>query len=101
MRKPRNRSDFAHLPTGLITFPANAAFGALATTTRTQTGVVGVKHGKCVVAVSCEHTSGLPIECQISGHCPANGVVMVQLTHAGSAPINHADLPIRYIVFPT
>jgi hypothetical protein len=100
MRKPTNQAHSARIPTGVATIPANAAFGALATTTKAVTGVVGAVYGKCCVAVSCDHTSGLPVECNLSASCPATGVVLIQLTHAGSAPINHGDLPIRYMVFP-
>lgn len=100
MRKPTNQAHSAKLPTGTTTFPANGAFGALATTTRAITGVVGAVYGKCFVGVSCDATGGLPIECQISASCPADGVVLVQLTHAGSLAINHGDIPVRYMVFP-
>ena len=100
MRKPTNQAHSARIPTGTVTFAANAAFGALATTTKAATAIVGVKYGKCFVGVSCDNTGGLPIECQISGGCPADGVVLVQLTHAGSAPINHPDIAVRYMVFP-
>lgn len=100
MRKPRNRSDAERLPTGLVTFPANGALGALSTTTLAATGVVGVKYGKCVVVVSCEAAGGPSPECQCTGHCPADGVVLLQLTHAGSGALNFPQTVYRYIVIP-
>jgi len=74
--------------------------GALSTTSQAATGIVGAVAGKSVVAVSCEAAGGPSPETQCTGHVPANGVVLLTLTHAGSGALNFPQTVYRYMVFP-
>lgn len=101
MRKPRNRSDAERLPTGIIIVPANAAFAAQSTATVALGQVKGVKVGKGVPVVSLQNaTISMPNNCQATASVPVDGVVLLQFTNSGAAPVNHVELHFRFIWIP-